>query len=166
MNPESVKSRRSGPAPALRISMKTTKRKSKTAAKAAAPAAEKTARVADVQVPVELPAEPAPAAVVAKSDAPAAAVIALASNCTVKDAAALKTSLSALANEAADVTVDVAAVERIDTSTLQLLCAFARDRAARKQNVVWKGDSQSWLDAVRLLGLRELLGLAANGSAA
>lgn len=133
--------------------MKTTKRKAKTAAKSAAPAAEVTARVADVHAPVAEPACEQP-------------VVALASNCTVKDAAALKATLSAIANEAADVAVDVAAVERIDTSTMQLLCAFARDRAARKQKVVWKGDSQSWREAVRLLGVRELLGLAPEGSAA
>lgn len=165
MNPESVKLRRSRPAPAT-YSMKTTKRKSKTAAKSAAPAAEKTALVADVQTPDELSAEPVVAEPSASSDVSAATVIALASNCTVKDAAALKTSLTEVANEPADVTVDVSAIERIDTSTLQLLCAFARDRAARQQKVVWQGDSESWREAVRLLGIGELLGIAANGSAA
>ena len=142
--------------------MKTTKRKSQTAAKTAAPAAEVTAPITKLvapgkaQVSVDVCEAPASAA---------AAVIALASHCMVKDAARLKTDLSALVDEATDVTIDVGAIERIDTSTVQLLYAFARDRAARKQNVVWKGESRSWREAVRLLGLRELLGFAADGSA-
>ncbi len=84
--------------------------------------------------------------------------VTLASHCTVKDAAALKLDLCAIA-ELADVTIDVAAIERIDTATMQLLCAFARDRAERKCKVLWKGDSVSWREAVRLLGTAELLGL-------
>ncbi len=84
--------------------------------------------------------------------------VTLASHCTVKDAAALKLDLCAIA-ELADVTIDVAAIERIDTATMQLLCAFVRDRAERKCKVLWKGDSVSWREAVRLLGTAELLGL-------
>jgi hypothetical protein len=46
---------------------------------------------------------------------------------------------------------------------MQLLCAFVRDRMERKQKVLFKGDSQSWREAVRLLGIAELLGLKRAG---
>jgi ABC-type transporter Mla MlaB component len=125
--------------------MKTTKRKSKTATKTSAPGAE-------VQANAQPPS--------------AAAALALASHCTVKDAAAMKLDLCALA-DAEQVTLDVSAVERIDTSAMQLLCAFALDRAARNQKVIWKGESTSWREAVRLLGTSELLGLTqSEGKAA
>ena len=87
----------------------------------------------------------------------------LASHCTIKDAAALKLDLCSMAHQDADLSIDVAAVERIDTSTMQLLCAFVRDRAQRKQKVLFKGESQSWREAVRLLGVAELLGLKRAG---
>lgn len=90
--------------------------------------------------------------------------IALLSHCSIKDAAKLKRDLLALAHAAEAVAVDVSAVERIDTATMQLLCAFARDRAARQQAVVWRGDSPSWREAVRLLGVQQWIG-AAEGHA-
>ncbi len=146
--------------------MKATKRKSRTAAKTAAPAAEVSARIADVKADEKLAAAtvaaPVAATVAQHATAP---VIALASHCTVKDAAALKAQLCERASDSADVIVDVAAIERIDTSAMQLLCAFARDRASRDQKVVWRGESQSWREALRLLGAGELLGLAGRSAA-
>jgi ABC-type transporter Mla MlaB component len=92
-------------------------------------------------------------------------IVVLAANCSVKDAAALKTSLCAIA-KITDVTLDVSAVERVDTATMQLLCAFVRDRSGRQQNVNWRGESQALQDAVRLLGVGELLGFESKGVAA
>lgn len=136
--------------------MKTPKRKSKTAAKPSV-----------AQEPVEAMAAPmpveelvAPVAVAASAPvAKQAPMFALASHCTVKDAAALKAQLLAVAEVDADLTVDVSAVERIDTSTMQLLCALVHDRALRIQRVIFKGESQSWREAVRLLGVAQCLGL-------
>jgi ABC-type transporter Mla MlaB component len=126
--------------------MKTLKRKSKTANKVVEPQAPELATVvheADTGV----------------TPSPSASGLALASHCTIKDAASLKLDLCALAHDDAEVSIDVAAVERIDTSTMQLLCAFVRDRMQRNQKVLFKGDSQSWREAVRLLGVAGLLGL-------
>jgi ABC-type transporter Mla MlaB component len=109
-----------------------------------------------VSEPVAVEAEAAPVAAT-----PVDSVIVLAANCSVKDAASLKTSLCAVANESAAVTLDASAVERVDTATMQLLCAFARDRNARKQSIVWRGQSQALHDAIRLLGVGSLLGVAA-----
>jgi ABC-type transporter Mla MlaB component len=128
--------------------MKTPKRRTKTANQLPEPQVPKTLAVAREQ---------------AASGTSSRAGLALGSHCTIKDAAALKLDLCAIAHEDADVSIDVAAVERIDTSTMQLLCAFVRDRMERKQKVLFKGDSQSWREAVRLLGVAELLGLKPAG---
>ena len=88
-----------------------------------------------------------------------APTFALASHCTVKDAASLKAQLLTVAEVDADLTIDVSAVERIDTSTMQLLCALVHDRALRIQRVIFKGESQCWREAVRLLGVAQCLGL-------
>jgi ABC-type transporter Mla MlaB component len=91
----------------------------------------------------------------------------LAANCNVKDAAELKQTLCLHLDAAAPVAVDVGKVERIDTSTMQLLCAFARDRAAHQRKVEWLGDSPVLRDAARLLGVEALLGLPpAQGASA
>lgn len=121
---------------------------------------------------LQIPAVATPAAETVGVQIPAVVaeaepVIVLAANCSVKDAATLKTSLCAVAEEITAVTLDASAVERVDTATMQLLCAFVRDRSARNQSIVWRGKSQAMNDAVRLLGVHELLGFAqANGVAA
>lgn len=93
-------------------------------------------------------------------------IVVLAANCSVKDAAALKASLSAFSNNGDAVTLDVSAVERVDTATMQLLCAFVRDRSGRNQSVSWRGESQALQDAVRLLGVGALMGFETKGVAA
>lgn len=93
-------------------------------------------------------------------------LVVLGANCSVKDAAALKTSLCAFSKHSDAVTLDVSAVERVDTATMQLLCAFVRDRGGRNQGVAWRGESQALQDAVRLLGVGALLGLETKGVAA
>jgi ABC-type transporter Mla MlaB component len=122
--------------------------------------------VAEAVAPEQVVAEVSePVAAVEAPSAPVEAttvepVIVLAANCSVKDAAALKSSLCALANESGAVTLDTSAVERVDTATMQLLCAFVRDRSARNQSVAWRGVSQALNDAVRLLGVAAMLGFA------
>ena len=121
----------------------------------------------DVIEPVVAAAPSAPVEVVASNKASSAdPVVVLAANCSVKDAGALKNSLCAVANETAAVTLDASAVERVDTATMQLLCAFVRDRSARKQSIVWRGESQALNDAVRLLGVAALIGFDAPKGAA
>jgi ABC-type transporter Mla MlaB component len=109
----------------------------------------------------------------AAADSPAqpsaAAVITLGANCSVKDAAALKTSLCAVVETPDSVVLDAAAVERVDTATMQLLCAFIRERAAHSRTVAWQGTPSALTEAARLLGVQALLGLpqaASTGVAA
>jgi ABC-type transporter Mla MlaB component len=126
--------------------------------------------VAEEPVVLEAAAEPVVEAVVTEAAAEPAVVgdpiVVLAANCSVKDAAALKTSLCAFSNHGDAVTLDVSAVERVDTATMQLLCAFVRDRGGRNQGISWRGESQALQDAVRLLGVGALLGLETKGVAA
>ena len=100
-------------------------------------------------------------AAIVVEDAKAAALsqptIVLASNCNVKDAGELKQSLCHYLDDGAPVALDVGKVERVDTSTMQLLCAFVRDRTARDRKVEWIGDSLVIRDAARLLGVEDLL---------
>lgn len=156
----------------ISFSMKTTKRKRASTAAKTEPGVETSG--APVAIATEGDALNPPAVVEAvaadaKVDSKPAgpAIIVLAANCSVKDAAALKVSLCAVANDSAPVTVDASALERVDTATVQLLCAFVRDRSGRNQSVTWRGDSPALQDAARLLGVRGLLGFdSANGVAA
>jgi ABC-type transporter Mla MlaB component len=125
------------------------------------------APVVDVPAPAEsiemsAPASSveAPVASVAAEASPSA--IALNSNCTVKDAVALKHSLVALKDAQDAVVIDASAVERVDTATLQLLCAFVRERVGNDREVVWRSPSAAVLEASRLLGVSELLCLPAS----
>jgi ABC-type transporter Mla MlaB component len=84
-------------------------------------------------------------------------MIVLASNCNVKDAAELKQTLSLHLDNAAPVTLDVGSVERVDTSTMQVLCAFVRDRVAQQRKIEWLGDTAVVRDGARLLGVESML---------
>ncbi|MGE0583095.1 MAG: lipid asymmetry maintenance protein MlaB [Steroidobacteraceae bacterium] len=86
------------------------------------------------------------------------ASIALPANCSIRDAAQLKAALLELLPQAA-VTIDAGAVERIDTSGMQLLATFTRDRAANGFGTEWCGVKETLHDAATILGLAGLLGL-------
>jgi len=90
--------------------------------------------------------------------------ITLGANCCVKDAVALKNSLCAVVEAPDSVVLDATAVERVETATMQLLCAFVRERAAHSRGVVWHGVPAALSDAARLLGLQSLLGLPSSES--
>jgi len=85
--------------------------------------------------------------------------LALASNCAVKDSAGLKQSLCALLGEPATITLDVRALERIDTAAMQLLCAFARERAGKGYPTAWMGDVTIVREAAAILDVEPMLSL-------
>lgn len=91
-------------------------------------------------------------------------LVTLPANCTVQDAAALKRELLALASVAAPIALDARGAERVDTATVQLLCAFVRDRTANNLAVQWLGHSPAIAEAARLLGVQQMLSLSAAGS--
>jgi ABC-type transporter Mla MlaB component len=92
---------------------------------------------------------------------PASTSFALATECMVADARALKASLAAFLNEPLPITLDVTALQRIDTAGLQVVTAFVRERAVHGLPVVWHGTAPALSSAAQLLGLTSLLKLPA-----
>ena len=84
----------------------------------------------------------------------------LASECTVAEADALKSELARRLDESETVTVDVTALQRIDTAGLQLLAAFVRDRRTAGRTIAWRGRAAALEAAAGLLGLDSMLGFA------
>ena len=85
--------------------------------------------------------------------------LALAAECTVVTADALKSELARRLHESGTVTVDVTALQRIDTAGLQLLAAFVRDRRTAGRPVAWHGRAAALQAAAGLLGLNSMLEL-------
>jgi ABC-type transporter Mla MlaB component len=85
----------------------------------------------------------------------------LEAQCVVSDAATLKESLASLLDEPLAVTLDISALQRIDTAGVQLITAFIRERATRGRAVEWQGSAPVLQSAAQLLGLTSLLGLPA-----
>lgn len=80
-------------------------------------------------------------------------------SCTVATVKALHGQLAELAAHKSDVTIDASVVSVIDAAALQTLCAFTLAQHQSGLDVSWKSTSQPFADAVRLLGLKEQLGL-------
>jgi ABC-type transporter Mla MlaB component len=62
------------------------------------------------------------------------------------------------------VQIDASRVQRIDTASLQVLAAFARDRRADGLPVEWLGVPACVSDAATLLDLTDALGIAAHSA--
>jgi ABC-type transporter Mla MlaB component len=85
----------------------------------------------------------------------------VAAECTVADASSLKAGLAKLLDDTDIVTLDISAVQRIDTAGLQLIATFVREREARGRQVEWQGAAPVLATAAQLLGLDSLLKLPA-----
>ena len=83
----------------------------------------------------------------------------LAAECTVAGAETLKAQLLRRRGESSPVTVDVRALQRIDTAGLQLLATFVRDRRTAGRAVAWRGRASALEAAAGLLGLNTMLEL-------
>ncbi len=84
---------------------------------------------------------------------------AVAAECTVADASSLKAHLAKLLDDAGTVTLDISAVQRIDTAGLQVIAAFIRERESQGRRVEWRGHAPALWNAAELLGLGDLLKL-------
>lgn len=78
----------------------------------------------------------------------------------IESSAELKQRLAPHLQQPARVVVDGAAVHRVHTAALQVLCAFFRGRHEAGLDTELAPCSDSLRDAVRLLGLGTALGLA------
>jgi len=83
----------------------------------------------------------------------------VAAECTVADASSLKTGLAKLLVESGTVTLDISAVQRIDTAGLQVIATFVRERELHGRQVQWRGHAPALSAAAQLLGLSALLKL-------
>ena len=95
----------------------------------------------------------------APGDEPKTGAFAVAAECTVADASSLKTGLSKLLEESGIVTLDIGAVQRIDTAGLQVIATFIRERESHGRQVQWRGQAPALSAAAKLLGLSALLKL-------
>jgi ABC-type transporter Mla MlaB component len=103
-------------------------------------------------------ARPAKAAVRKAAPAKRAAdrLAALAADCTIAQAASLKSQLAKVVGAPGAVTVNLSSVRRIDTAGFQVLAAFVRERRACGRDVRWEGASESFSVTASLLGLGAL----------
>jgi ABC-type transporter Mla MlaB component len=86
---------------------------------------------------------------------------ALGADCTIEHAPALHKRLAKVLANRACVTLDLGGVRRCDTAGLQVLVAFVRERREAGREVELKDAPDSIRSAAKLLGLSEVLGLAA-----
>jgi phospholipid transport system transporter-binding protein len=84
---------------------------------------------------------------------------AVAAECTVADASTLKAGLAKLLDDPGVVTLDVSAVQRIDTAGLQVIATFVRERESQGRQVEWRGSAPALTAAAKLLGLSAFLKL-------
>jgi phospholipid transport system transporter-binding protein len=100
-----------------------------------------------------------PARRVARRATPAK--LTLAADCTLREAAGLKSRLLSTVSPTDQVILEGGAVERIDAAALQLLVAFARREAAAGRRLVWDSASSELIGASARLGLLDVLSLPA-----
>jgi ABC-type transporter Mla MlaB component len=91
----------------------------------------------------------------------AGGMFAVAAECTVADASSLKSDLAKLLDDSGVVTLDIGAVQRIDTAGLQVIATFIRERESLGLEVEWRGTAPALTAAAQLLGLSSLLKLPA-----
>ena len=124
-----------------------------------------TARVAIATAPEIVPTvtdAPVPNSTEAANPAPVGPTsLCLAAEWLVSDASSLKQSLNGLLEQPLPVTLDVSALQRIDTAGLQLITAFVQERARQGRSVEWHGSAPVLSSAAQLLGLTSLLRLPA-----
>lgn len=85
-----------------------------------------------------------------------ARIASLAADCTIAQAAVMKTALAKVIDATSAVTLDVSSVRRIDTAGFQVLAAFIRERRAAGRAVQCEGASESFSVTAGLLGLSAL----------
>jgi anti-anti-sigma regulatory factor len=84
-------------------------------------------------------------------------VILLPVDCSVRNITALRLQLCTAGDAEPHVTLDLHRVEKFDAATLQLIAAFARDRAARGMQLLIRGARPAWDEAADMLGLAPAL---------
>jgi phospholipid transport system transporter-binding protein len=87
--------------------------------------------------------------------------VSLPAECAIASATGLRDRLLKRLSDAGNVQIDASAVQRIDTASLQVLAAFARDRRAAGLALEWRGVPACLTEAATFLDLTDTLGLPA-----
>ena len=85
--------------------------------------------------------------------------ISLDKSCDISKAEGMHERLEALLNGSNPIEVDASAVERIDTSHMQLLASFIRTLNQHHIDVRITSPSSGFVEAARLIGLAPLFGI-------
>lgn len=83
---------------------------------------------------------------------------------SIRDVAELHRRLKERLAEPGPVTIDAAAVARVDIAVLQVLAAFVRDRRAGERETRWNEPSAALRAAAALVDLDSALGLAGGAA--
>ncbi len=83
----------------------------------------------------------------------------LGSKCTIVRAEELHAKMESLLQTGQDIQVDATTVEQCDTAALQLLLAFHFELQKLGRKLHWQAPSEATLNAAKLIGLEEPLGL-------
>jgi ABC-type transporter Mla MlaB component len=110
--------------------------------------------------PAKRPAASRLGKVSARQGAPRTA--ALAADCTIAQAMAIKAQLAKVVSRPAAVTLDLSCIRRIDTAGFQVLAAFVRERRAAGHDVQFHGASDAFSVTANLLGLGALFGTVSD----
>lgn len=81
----------------------------------------------------------------------------------IEGAADLKDTLGGQLESGRSVVLDLSRAERIHSASLQLLCAFVRERQAAGRKTRIANPSPAFEEAARVLALSSALGLAESG---
>ena len=92
----------------------------------------------------------------ATAAAPASSVASFPADCTIAQAADLKTALARMIAKPTRVTLDLSTIRRVDTAALQVLTTFIRERRAAGRDVECTGATDAFLVTAGILGLRAL----------
>lgn len=73
----------------------------------------------------------------------------------------LKAELESAIEADDKIVLDASDVESMDTAALQLLVAFVQHAALKKREFEWREPTDAFFDAVKLMGLNDVLGVRA-----
>jgi len=90
---------------------------------------------------------------------PRSFVVTCAERLSIEDVSTLRDQLQEALNAGRPVSIDASRVERADTASLQLLCAFFRTAHERQVHARWQSPASALRDAAARLGLTESLAL-------
>ena len=86
----------------------------------------------------------------------------LSEKCTIIRAEELHAQMETLLQTGHDVEVNASQVEQCDTAALQLLLAFHNELHKEGRKLTWASPSDSTLNAAKLIGLDQPLGLTSH----